>query len=257
MFSMHFQELFKGDLKYSILERLWVRLLSYSSSFRRAPPKLKNTSITELRSQPLQATLTYFQSLPVTLTYSNPFFNKNTHSHPFLDKNDLLPPIFKEKLTHSHPFFKKSKLFPPIFRQQRPTLTHLSRKKAHSYPFFDKSDLLPTFFRHTFTPFSTKTIQSHPIFKKNDHPFFVKDVPLSAIFDKKRRSPTQFQQKQPNPIHFSTNSTHSGPLPLISRQKQRTLTISILFCTDLPPKQLVFTSFSTITDFSSPLPLMH
>ena len=194
MFSMHFQELFKGDLKYSILERLWVRLLSYSSSFRRAPPKLKNTSITELRSQPLQATLTYFQSLPVTLTYSNPFFNKNTHSHPFLDKNDLLPPIFKEKLTHSHPFFKKSKLFPPIFRQQRPTLTHFSRKKAHSYPFFDKSDLLPTFFRHTFTPFSTKTIQSHPIFKKNDHPFFVKDVPLQLFLIKNDALPPSFNK---------------------------------------------------------------
>ena len=123
--------------------------------------------------------------------------------------------------SHSHPL-------PPIFHEKQPTPTHFSRKVTHSYPFFDNND------------------------------------PLSPIFQEKNPFPLIFRQKRPTPTHFLTKTTHSHSffdknvhLPAISDRKRPTPTILILFATDLPPKQPVFTSFPTTTDFPSSLPLMH
>ena len=110
---------------------------------------------------------------------------------------------------------------PPIFQEKQPTPTQFSGKTTHSHPFFDKI------------------------------------VPLPAISDGKRPTLTQVQRKQPNSTHVSTNLIHSGSLPVIFQQKRPTLTILTLFSTDPPQKQLVFTSFPTITDFPSLLPLMY
>ena len=131
-------------------------------------------------------------------------------------------------LTHPHPFFKKNNPLPPIFWQKWHTTTH----------------------------FLTKTIHSHPIFKKTD--------PFLPIFRQKRPPPTHFWWKTTHSHQDSTKSTQSypffnklDPLPLIFQQIRPTPTILILFSTNLPPKQLVFTSFLTITDLPSPLPLKH
>ena len=114
------------------------------------------------------------------------------------------------------------------------TPTHFSTKATHSYLFFNQNDtLLPTFQekRPTTTYFLTKTSLSQPFLMEND--------PLLPSFNKNNPMPPIFQQIRPSLLIF--------------QQKRSTPTILILFSTDLPPKQLVFTSFPTITDFPSPL----
>ena len=158
-----------------------------------------------------------------------------------------LPSIFQEKqptsihsstkVTHSHSFFNKSGPLSHIFQGKQPTPTHF-RQKRHTLPIFQPK-------RPTPTQFSRKTTCSHRFFDKYVH--------LPVISDGKRSTPTQFQQLTPSHPFFNK----FDPLPLIFQQKRPTPTILNLFPTDLPPKQLVFTSFPTITDFPSPLPLMH
>ena len=143
---------------------------------------------------------------------------------------------FSKKVTHSHSFFKKSGPLSHIFQGKQPTPTHF-RQKRHTLPIFQPK-------RPTPTQFSRKTTCSHPFFDKYVH--------LPVISDGKRSTPTQFQQLTPSHPFFNK----FDPLPLIFQQKRPTPTILNLFPTDLPPKQLVFTSFPTITDFPSPLRLM-
>ena len=117
------------------------------------------------------------------------------------------------------------------------TPTHFSTKTTHSYLFFNQNyTLLPNFQEKqpTTTYFLTKTSPSKPFLMEND--------PLLPSFNKNNPIPLIFQQIQ--------------SFLLIFQQKRSTPTILILFSTDLPPKQLVFTSFPTITDFPSPLRLM-
>ena len=192
----------------------------------------------ELRSRLLPATLTHSQSLPTNLTHSHPFSKKNNTLPLIFWQKRLAPTHFSRKITHSHHFPKK-------IIHSHPFLT----KTTHSYPFFDNNDPLSPIFqgkRIIPTHFLTKATHSHPFFR----------------------------QKRHTPIHFSTKTTHShlvstkttpphrffnkfDPISIIFQQKRPRPTILILSSTVLPPKQLVFTSFPTMTDFHSPLLLMH
>ena len=161
-------------------------------------------------------------SLLVTLTHSHPFFKKNNPLPPIFWQKRLVPTVFTIKQPTPTHFSKKSDPLPPIFWQKGHTPTHFLTITTH--PHFIVQE------KKSYYHFSTKMSPSQPFLMENNPllPSFKKNNPTAPIFQQICSLPLIFQQKWPPP------------------------TILILFSTNLLPKELVFISFPTITDFPSP-----